>query len=210
MRILRIAPQFLLATVSLRVVVAEDLVDTRQLGTRGAILETAIGSSFELFVDLTLIVAIGLALALLGRRWRPALLRVSALVGLAYAACLPILVPIAVLALSGQHAPLRYSPANFSIDVFNVAIPTPTLLAGMFDPARAFSEHFVSNVGEQNGYLGIPLLVVAADGVESWQRIPDVWRLRLLRHAQADGFAIGAVGLHPFGDIVGPGHMLTV
>ena len=49
MRTLRIAPQFLLATVSLRVVVAEDLVDTRQLGTRGAILETAIGSSFELW-----------------------------------------------------------------------------------------------------------------------------------------------------------------
>ena len=135
------------------------------------LLLVQLGSSFELFVDLTLIVAIGLALALLGRRWRPALLRVSALVGLAYAACLPILVPIAVLALSGQHAPLRYSPANFSIDVFNVAIPTPTLLAGMFDPAGAVSEHFVSNVGEQNGYLGIPLLVVAALAVRAeWRR----------------------------------------
>ena len=44
MRILRIAPQFLLAIVSLRIVVSEDLIDTRQLGTRGAILETVIGN----------------------------------------------------------------------------------------------------------------------------------------------------------------------
>src|SRR5207253_783825 len=110
--------------------------------------------SFELFVDLTLLLAVGLAIALLGRRWRRAILRASALVGMAYAACLPIIVPIAVLALFGQHAPLRYSPANFSIDVLNVAVPTPTLLAGKLAAARAVSKHFVSNVGEQNGYLG--------------------------------------------------------
>src|SRR5712691_3905980 len=54
------------------------------------LLLVELGSSFELFVDLTLIGAVGLALALLGGRWRPALIRVSALVGLAYAVCLPI------------------------------------------------------------------------------------------------------------------------
>ena len=79
--------------------------------------------------------------------------------------------PIALLALSGQHAPLRYSPANFSIDVLNVAVPTPTLLAGRLAAARAVSKHFVSNVGEQNGYLGIPLLVVAVLAVRAeWRR----------------------------------------
>lgn len=135
------------------------------------LLVVQLGSSFELFLDLTLVLAVGLAIALLGTRWRRAILRVSALVGLAYAACLPLLVPVAVLALSGQHAPLRYSPANFSIDVLNVAIPTPTLLAGRLDAARAISKHFVSNVGEQNGYLGIPLLVVAILAVRAeWRR----------------------------------------
>ena len=134
-------------------------------------LVVQLGSSFELFVDLTLLLAVGLTIALLGRRWRPPILRVSALVGLAYAFCLPILVPIGVLALSGQHAPLRYSPANFSIDLLNVAIPTPTLLAGRLAAARAVSQHFVSNVGEQNGYLGIPLLVVAVLAVRAeWRR----------------------------------------
>ena len=135
------------------------------------LLIVQLGSSFELFVDLTLLLAVGLAIALLGRRWRRAILRASALVGMAYAACLPIIVPIAVLALFGQHAPLRYSPANFSIDVLNVAVPTPTLLAGKLAAARAVSKHFVSNVGEQNGYLGIPLLVVAVLAVRAeWRR----------------------------------------
>ena len=135
------------------------------------LLLVELGSSFELFVDLTLIAAVGLALALLGRKWRPELIRVSALVGLAYAVCLPILAPIAVVALSGQHAPLRYSPADFSIDLFNVAIPPPTLFSGGFEPMRGVSQHFVSNVGEQNGYLGIPLLVVAALAVRAeWRR----------------------------------------
>jgi hypothetical protein len=135
------------------------------------LLLVELGSSFELFVDLTLLGAVGLALALLGRKWRSSMIRVSALVGLAYGVCLPILVPIAVLALSGQHAPLRFSPADFSIDLFNVAIPTPTLLSGGFEPMRAVSRHFVSNVGEQNGYLGIPLLVVAALAVRAeWRR----------------------------------------
>jgi hypothetical protein len=136
-----------------------------------ALLFVQLGASLELFVDLTLIVAIGLALAALGRSWRPALLRTGALVGLAYAACLPILVPIAVLALSRPHGPLRYLPANFSIDVLNVAVPTPTVFAGAFDSARVVSRHFVGNVGEQNGYLGIPLLVVAALAVRAeWRR----------------------------------------
>src|SRR5262249_3383689 len=135
------------------------------------LLLVELGSSFELFVDLTLILAVGLALALLGKSWRPVMLRAGALVGLAYAACLPILVPIAVVALSRQHAPLRYAPTNFSIDLLNVALPTPTLLAGRLDAARVVTQHFVGNVGEQNGYLGIPLLLAAALGVRAeWRR----------------------------------------
>lgn len=135
------------------------------------LLIVEVGSSLELFVDLTLVLVVGVALALLSKGWRPVMLRVLALVGLAYAACLPILVPIAVFALFGRHAALRYAPANFSIDLLNVALPTPTLLAGRVDAARAVTQHFVSNVGEQNGYLGVPLLVLAGLAVRAeWRR----------------------------------------
>jgi hypothetical protein len=127
------------------------------------LLLVQLGSSFELFLDLTLLLAVGLALAHLGRKWRPAVVRVSALVGVAYAACLPILVPIAALALSGQRGPLRYLPANFSIDLSNVAIPTPTVIAGMSGAARNVSQHFVSNVGEQ-------IRVAARRRGGGWQR----------------------------------------
>jgi hypothetical protein len=135
------------------------------------LLIVVLGASFELFVDLTLVLAVGVALALLGTSRRAVMLRAGALVGLAYTACLPILVPIAVFAFSRQHAPLRYAPANFSIDLLNVVLPTPTLLAGRVDAARAFTQHFVSNIGEQDGYLGVPLLLVAALGVRAeWRR----------------------------------------
>src|SRR5205823_3662290 len=53
----------------------------------------------------------------------------------------------------------------------NVVLPTPTLLAGRVDALRSVSQHFVSNVGEQNGYLGVPLLIVAALGLRAeWRR----------------------------------------
>src|SRR5207302_4702212 len=48
---------------------------------------------------------------------------------------------------------------------------TPTLLAGRVHAARAVSRHFVGNVGEQDGYLGIPLLAVALLALRSeWRR----------------------------------------
>jgi hypothetical protein len=135
------------------------------------LLVVELGSSFELFVDLTLVLALGVGLALLGRLWRPVMLRVVGLVGLAYAVCLPVLLPIAVFALSRQHAALRYAPVNFSVDLLNVVLPTPTLFVGRLDAVRAVTRHFVSNVGEQNGYLGVPLLVLAGLAVRAeWRR----------------------------------------
>jgi hypothetical protein len=138
-----------------------------------ALLLLQLGSSFELFLDVTLFVALGFALAMLGSSAgrRRTLLRASGLVALSYTACLPVLVPIALLALSAAHAPLRYAPADFAIDLLNVIVPTPTLLPGTVHSARALSQHFVSNVGEQDGYLGVPLLLVALAAVRAeWRR----------------------------------------
>jgi hypothetical protein len=131
-----------------------------------------LGSSLELFVDLTLMVALGLALAVLGdRARRGTLLNVGGLIGLAYAVCLPVLVTIAVLALSAAHAPLRYSPGAYATDVLNLVVPTPTLLAGSGHSARAVSVNFVGNIGEQDGYVGIPLLIVALLAMRAeWRR----------------------------------------
>jgi hypothetical protein len=138
-----------------------------------ALLLVQLGSSFELFLDVTVMVVVGFVLALAGTTglMRVRLGRAGALVAGAYGVCLPVLVPIAVFALSSAHAPLRFDPSTYAIDVLNVIVPTPTLFGGLFHGAQAQSQHFVGNIGEQDGYLGLPLLIVAVLGLRAeWRR----------------------------------------
>ena len=136
------------------------------------LLLVELGSSFELFVDLTLLLALGLAFAIAaGSGQRGRYLRLAGFVSAAYVVLLPLLVPIAVFALAGPHGAVPYAPAAFATDAANLVVPTPTVLAGMFPGARAISLHFVSNVGEQDGYLGIPLIILAlVTLVRQWRR----------------------------------------
>jgi hypothetical protein len=134
----------------------------RFVASFAVLLLILIGSSLELFVDLSLIVTVVALLALaFARSWRRMFLRVGALVGLAYAVCLPVLVPIAILGLAGSHGPVGNPPSQFAVDLLNVIVPTPTMLAGALRSARAVSGHFVGNVGERDGYVGLPLLGVS-------------------------------------------------
>jgi hypothetical protein len=126
-----------------------------------ALLLLLLGSSFELFLDLSFLIGLGALVTLLAGRGQRALIRVFAFIGVAYAASLPVLVPVALLTLTGAHAPLHNNPADHSIDLLNLVVPTPTLLAGSFGPAPSLSAHFVSNIGEKDGYLGLPLLLTA-------------------------------------------------
>jgi hypothetical protein len=138
-----------------------------------ALLLVQLGSSFELFLDVTVMVVVGFVLALAGTRGpaQRTIGRAGALVAGAYGVCLPVLVPVAVFALSSAHAPLRFDPGNFGIDVLNVVVPTATLLGGVFHGAHAQSQHFVGNIGEQDGYLGLPLLIVALLALRGeWRR----------------------------------------
>ena len=131
-----------------------------------------LGSSLELFSDLTLFVTLGLAFAVVfgGAQWSR-YLRLAGLLALAYVALLPVLVPIAVFALGGTHAALRFAPATYAVDAANLVVPTPTLLAGAVHGARAVSVHFVGNIGEQDGYLGVPLIALALVAlVREWRR----------------------------------------
>jgi hypothetical protein len=136
------------------------------------LLAVELGSSLELFSDLTLFVALGLAFALAaGAGQRGRYLRLAGLLALAYVVLLPLLVPIALFALGGAHAALRSAPASYAIDAANLVVPTPTLLAGALHGTRAVSLHFVGNIGEQDGYLGLPLIVLALVAlVREWRR----------------------------------------
>jgi hypothetical protein len=136
-----------------------------------ALLLVLLGVSFELFLDFALLTAIGCVIALVGSgtlRFR--VMRPVGLVALGYVLCVPLLAPVALIAFSSAHAPLRYAPSSFATDILNVVTPTPTLLVGRSQWLRRVSEHFVSNIGEQDGYLGLPLLVVAVLAVRAQGR----------------------------------------
>jgi len=137
-----------------------------------ALLLVLLGVSFELFLDFALLAAIGCVIAFVGSwKLRSRIARPVGLVALAYLACVPVLVPLAVVAFSSAHAPLRYAPSGFATDILNVVTPTPTLLVGRSLWLRRVSEHFVGNIGEQDGYLGLPLLVVAVLAARAqWRR----------------------------------------
>jgi hypothetical protein len=145
------------------------------------LLLVLLGVSFELFLDLAVLVAIGSVIAYAGAgQDRRRAGRTIGLVLLAYVVCLPVLAAVAGVAFTAAHAPLRYAPSGFAIDLVNVVLPTPTVLAGRSHWLRRISEHFVSNIGERDGYLGLPLLLVAALAVRAY------WR--------RGGWLIGALG----------------
>lgn len=122
------------------------------------------GSSLELFADLTLVLAVcAVVVLLVARGFR----RVGAAVALAYACCLPVLVPVAFVGLRGAHGPLIAPPSSFVTDLWNVVLPTPTLLLGKVHRLGSLTQHFVGNIGERDGYLGLPLLVVCGLGLRS-------------------------------------------
>jgi hypothetical protein len=136
------------------------------------LLVVQLGAALELFVDLTLLLfAAAVLVVAVPSLQRSRLLGVARLVGLAYALCLPLLVPLAAAMLSEPHGPLRFGPGSYSTDLLNVIVPTQTQLLGTVHAARAVSRHFVGNIGEQDGYLGLPLLVVAALALRrEWRR----------------------------------------
>jgi len=138
-----------------------------------ALLLILLGSSLELFLDLTLVLACvgALALAFARSPLRRALMRVARLLLLAYAVCLPVAAAVAAAALSTPHGQIHHVPSDYSVDLLNLVVPTPTLLTGGVHAARAVSGHFVGNIGERDGYLGLPLIVVALLALRAeWRR----------------------------------------
>ena len=157
------------------------------------LLALGLGFSLELFVDLTLFLALGCLLALAGGiGGRRHLLRLSGLVALSYAVLLPLLVPIAMLGLGHSHGALIYAPQSYAIDLANLIVPTPTLLVGLLHGTRAISVHFVGNIGEQDGYLGLPLVAAAL--------VALVWQWR--RGAWLVGALLACAVLFSFGPIL--------
>lgn len=171
MNLVFVFPLPLLALLAVRLARGATSPGRYLLGTVLLLLALA-GSSLELYTDLALLLGLSAAVALaLGGSQRRPVLRLAALAGLAYAVSLVVLAPVLLAALSQATGPLHNSPTDYAVDLANLVVPTATLATGLVHPAQALSSHFVGNIGERDGYVGLPLLAVAVLALRShWRR----------------------------------------
>jgi hypothetical protein len=146
----------------------------------GTLLLVLAGTSLELFVDLAFVAALVSMLAFIfAPSHRRSVARAAGLAAAAYALCLPVIAPAAVVAFSAVHVPIQNAPANYEIDMANVLIPTPTNFLGGLPTVSRLSAHFAGNIGERDGYVGLPLLLIAIGGLVAARR-RGAWAFGLL------------------------------
>ena len=140
----------------------------RAIATSSALLLFLFGSSLELFATGVGIGGVVLAVALVfGRDARVRLFELALCLGAACAIVLAIAAPFVWLTLAARRPPLPFAPEQYATDLANVLVPTRITLGGTTSFASALSRHFVGNLGERDGYLGVPL--VAACVIAAWR-----------------------------------------
>src|SRR6185437_13345878 len=84
---------------------------------------------------------------------------------------------------------------DFSTDLGNVVVPTPTNLVGSLGSLAAITRHFVGNIGERDGYIGLPVFVICIAALRSdWRRLWPVAALILVAFALAFGPIVSLAG----------------
>jgi hypothetical protein len=133
----------------------------RAIVTTSALLLFLFGCSLEVFATTVLLGAIVLTVAVLFERdLRSPLVSLAGCFGAALLVCLAVGAPTVWIMLTGSRPPLAFAPEQYATDVANLIVPTPITFGGTTALARDVSGRFVGNVGERDGYLGAPLVVV--------------------------------------------------
>jgi hypothetical protein len=172
-------------------------LSTRAFVTAFALLLLVLlSSSLEVFADTTAVLAIVAAISIIGGgAKRTALLALARRIAYAYAACLPLLVPIGIAALTTAHGAVAHPPVDFSTDLLNSVVPTPTVLLGSLGSLEGITRHFVGNIGERDGYIGLPVLAVCVAALRSdWRTLWPVASLILVAFALALGPIVAVAG----------------
>ena len=140
--------------------------------TVGAIV---LGSSLELVALAVPVAAVALIVAYAtAAAPRRSILRLTAWLALAGTFVGLLALPFAWFTLVQRRPPLPYAPERYATDVANLVVPTTTVLGGTLEATLRLSARFVGNVGEQGGYLGVPLLLVCLTAIVSDRR-RGVW-----------------------------------
>jgi len=119
----------------------------------------------ELFATMTLFAGVALIVVLIAASTAEKTRAVNLLptVALSYAIALAAVSPFLYCMFALGYEPgAPHPPLLYSTDLLNLVIPTSTMALGRAAPLRAIAQHFLGFIFEAGGYIGIPLMLVAA------------------------------------------------
>lgn len=146
---------------------------SRFVATSTGLLVILASSSLELLLDtIVVLVVVGVAGLLMRGEPPSAVRRLAVPAAYAFAMFMPVVAAVGIVGLTSAHAQVSHAPADFSTDLLNVVVPTPTVLAGAAGWIAHASSFFVGNIGERDGFLGLPILLVCAAALRAeWRRL---------------------------------------
>lgn len=119
----------------------------------------------ELFATMTLFLGIALIVVLVAGSIAEKTRAVNLVptVALSYAIALAALSPLFYFMIALGYEPgATHPPLIYSTDLLNLAIPTSTMALGRLVFPRAVAANFLGYIFEAGGYIGVPLMLVAA------------------------------------------------
>ena len=159
----------------------------------------------EIFATMTMFIAIGAILTLLftSGDWHEAALRMLKPLVQSYALVLLVVSPyLYSIFSSGYEAGPINPPLFFSADLLNFLVPTPAMELGRLKTFEAVTSRFPGNIFEATGYIGVPLILVAAGFAR------DCWRYAWGKTLVFFAIVAAVLSLGPFllvgGRIVSP------
>ena len=119
----------------------------------------------ELFATMTLLAGIALVVVVVTGSSAEKTRAVNLLptVTVSYAIAFAALSPLLYYMLAVGYEPgAQHPPLLYSTDLLNLFFPTPTMELGCAAFPRAITAHFLGFIFEAGGYIGVPLLLIAA------------------------------------------------
>jgi hypothetical protein len=156
-----------------------DIARSTMVGGLALVLVAQFLLFVELFATMTLFAAIALCAILIvgSNAEKTRAVNLLPTVALSYAIALAAVSPfLYFMVVLGYEPGAPHPPLLYSTDLLNLVIPTSTMELGRIAPLNEIASHFLGYIFEAGGYIGLPLMLVAAafarrSWSEGWGRL---------------------------------------